>query len=101
MLERTGTPLRFVIKFCQKFLLFTSCEICYGDYALTHSDSGEGERQTPTCSEAACQSTWLQSLPASRVLRESKAGTSGREGESGRLGERTEFQKREPDQSPN
>src|SRR6218665_2758862 len=46
MLERTGTPLRFVI--CQKFLLFTSCEICYGDYDLTHSDSEkERDRHQP------------------------------------------------------
>src|SRR6218665_397834 len=93
MLERTGTPFRFVIFFnnCY-FSLFVKFVIEVA-YALTHSDEGEGEGQMPTVAPKQHVQAHVES--ASRVEGEQDGDVW--EG----LVEGSEFHRREPVQSPN
>src|SRR6218665_276694 len=98
MLERSGTPLRFVIFFNNCYFSLLVKFLIETTYALTHSDAGEGEGQKPTCSDAACPSTCRVCLPRAcrGRARRGRLGGSGRE-----TGEGSEFHRREPVQSPN
>src|SRR6218665_3816136 len=97
MLERTGTPFRFVIFFnnCY-FSLFVKFVIEIA-YALTHSDEGEGEGQMPT----VAPKQHVQAHVESACLACRERARRGRLGGSGRLVEGSEFHRREPVQSPN